>query len=304
MTRSSSFVLASALALACSGPATPHGGYDDAEQVVVALRSCVPSWAALTARASFGATSITTLQLAPSSVGMTVDEVDCVLAAGSDCTEVRACFGMELFSDDRCAAPGPPACEGNTVVSCVIDATGALLPPARFRWDCGTGICNPSVPRCDPPTCTGLAICQGDRIIGDCGPAPVVTRCDPGTTCIANGSSATCVGAGPACTRTQCAGETLTLCDPSNLRVRGTLDCSAIDSHCIEDSAGARCVPRGNACTPSTPVSCAGDAIVYCGPGNDLRRYDCRAHGFGTCFQGDTTFPPDIRCIPDVGRVF
>lgn len=295
------------LALACSAPAPAPSslGYDDAEQVVVALHACVPSWVQLRARISLDASTISGLRIAPSSFGIDADDIDCVLAAGSDCTAVRACFGVEIYADDRCVGPPRQSCDGNTVDTCVFDTSGSNLPPVRFRWDCGSNLCDAAATRCDPPPCSGLAICRADYLVADCTPTPTETRCDPGTMCLEHDATASCVGAGPECMRTHCEGETVIVCDTADLRTRATIDCAPIDAHCTEDASGARCVPHNPTCSSAgSAPSCDHDAIVYCGPSGDLRRYDCRAHGLGTCMVTSAMFAPDIRCVPELGRLF
>lgn len=293
--------LSTTLLLACTASVQAPSGYDEAERFVVAIHACLPPSSGRPTGIPFDAITITTIQIGPSTLGVGQGAIECVLAAGGDCVRVRACFGMELYADDRCAQ-ATSSCEGNTAVLCT-PSPRVGIPPTRTRSDCGAGSCDPGG-ICSPETCALLVGCDGDARTFVCPSGAYTIPCDPGSTC-AGAPNAICAGAGPVCARNACAGDLLSICDTADLRVRATLDCAARGARCVTDETGAHCQPTSTACTPATaPPTCAGDDLVYCGPGADLRHFDCRAHGFGTCLVNGTTFAPDTRCVPDTNRLF
>jgi hypothetical protein len=283
--------------------------YEEGEQVILAMHACVPSWIGISRGAPLPAingTSILAVRMAPSTIDLEQAEIACVLAAGSDCARVRACFGVELFADDRCQFT-QSVCEAGVVVSCVAADPGTMQPATRARQDCAHegGICEPGLTSCSTAGCVSAPACDGNTIVQPCdGGSDIRTECDPDMVCVDTPTPA-CSGTGQECTSSRCEGDVLQVCDLAHHRHIRAIVCSENGQECRTDALGTRCVARSANCSPSSPAAgCSGRDLTYCGPGGELVTYDCEAHGFGPCEQSRASGTADTRCGPVGRRLF
>jgi len=222
-------------------------------------------------------------------------EARCLLAAGSDCGAVRACFGMTAVADPSCTTKST-TCDGTNLVSCadgvratvscpmaspflavgvgptcVTTATGAL---------CGSTTCSAASATCNGTVASNCVTSKGVEMSIDC--ARFSQSCVNGA-CTAAGGGGACSG-----TTTTCDGSAIVRCSGS-IEVR--TDCGAI-------ADGATCHPGldttmpepycgfGNACYPTKgSETCSGNSVVFCAAGTSAT-VDCTTLGFTRCVAG------------------
>jgi hypothetical protein len=210
----------------------------------------------------------------------------CVIAAGSDCTASRACFGATVTTVTSCES----GCDGDATVQCagttVEDKIECGSPfantgPKCFidhlgNADCGAGVCT-----------TSEQICDGD-VAQSCNEGNGVLHridCDAlGLTCA--GGVCTSPGGGGACRDdpTHCVGSALELCDFATF-VRYDCPSRFVGADCFETAAGAQC-GYGPACdADGRTATCNGTTVSFCAAGIS-GSVDCTSLGFEQCQFG------------------
>lgn len=306
------------LALLMMGCAQEHQylSYEAAEQVCVALSTCVPRYAG-----SPGGCALARQYADANEPGV----YRCILAAHADCDAVRACLGLSFAPVASCAGAARRHCEGNTIVDCV---GGGSAPSYVRRQRCGA----PELPSTPPvsfsetdpasrtvcvdeplgdPQCIVGTPCdfEGDRCTSSthgetCAHGVLVGAgdCAPGFVCRLQDGTAECRALGEPCIDAAC--------DRGRLRVcgleaggaghlwpfDGAMDCAALGLLCDPHRG---CVPPGTECDPSEAPSggvpaCDGAVLSYCGGDGHIRTYDCVAHGWGGCRATDGS----AECFP------
>jgi hypothetical protein len=222
-------------------------------------------------------------------------EARCVIAAGTDCAAVRACFGMTVTPDASCTS-AMTSCDGTNLVSCadgvrstincpsaspllrvgvgptcVATSTGAL---------CGDATCSAAAATCDGTIATVCNTSKGVQMSIDCA--------EYAQSCVSGGCSA--AGGGGSCTAgtlPRCDGSAIVRCSAG---VELTTDCQTIGqaASCYAGS-GTTTEPYcgfGNACYPTKGAeTCSGNAVMFCAAGITAT-IDCTSLGFTRCFSG------------------
>jgi hypothetical protein len=222
-------------------------------------------------------------------------EAHCVLAAGGDCTAVRACFGMTAVADPSCTSK-TITCDGTNLVECVdgVRATyscpnaslllGVGIGPTCIATAtgalCGTATCSTASSTCNGSVLSSCVASKGVLMSLDC--AAYGQTCTSGVCTAAGGGGACATG-----TPTTCAGAEIVRCS-GGVEIR--TDCGAIgvDATCY---AGSGQTPEpycgfGSACYPTKGAeTCSGSSVVFCGAGV-MATVDCTSLGFTGCAAG------------------
>ena len=223
-------------------------------------------------------------------------EARCVLAAGADCTAVRACFGMTIVIDPACTTR-TTTCDGANLVTCSDGVRSTVsCPDASPVAQVGTG------PNCVPTT-TGSALCG----VASCSTGSASCSGSVASSCVVDKGvqmSLDCATYGQSCVDGlctapggggACASGTLARCDGTAIvRCSGGIerrtDCSTI-------VAGASCQSgtatdpelycgASAACYPTKDAeTCSGNTVTFCS-GGEITSLDCTALGFTRCFSG------------------
>ncbi len=217
--------------------------------------------------------------------------VQCVLAAGSDCSAVQACRGYTVTPDPACT----PTCTGTTAVNC----SGGN----RYSFDCTTGFAStgPTCQLSGGAQCTGGActaaddICDGTKLRSCSSSVLLDFDCGHfGWSCVSGASGTRCSdGSAVACSTFDetCSGNQVVFCR-NGFQVKR--DCAAVatGATCYAQSNGRAYCGVGNACEPGgSGVSTCTTAttLSYCA-GGVQQTFDCVAMGFSGCTSG--------RCAP------
>jgi len=295
MARSRTFGLATRMAVAFAALMAAPGAacapssfqppftYDEAEQIVMAHATCVP----VPLRGDTGLEDFSGLNIEGLLSGrqdLRVEDGRCVLAAGSDCQAVRACFGISVNAAGSTCTASTETCTGSSITGC--QAAGSTTPAYDWSVDCSRHgeVCYPTAaqgPICAPAPCSRVETrCDGANVVRVCDGRVMVEPCQLGTTCMVVNGLQQCLGA--SCNTNGCVGDSFEFCASSVYRVNTVLACSAWGQRC--DSLATPCVPVSTACDPIFgPPSCDGGTAHYCAPSGEMRTYDCLAHGFGPC---------------------
>jgi hypothetical protein len=215
----------------------------------------------------------------------------CLAHAGKDCVRAGGCLGTTISLGGGCD-PEKYSCSGSRQVACFSAATThvdcAKVPQAGGPTCvmattgmpmCGLEACSTSDITCVGDLLTQCVESEGVRIVAmDCAAK--------GMTCGTVASTATCVGAGPACTPAlaSCEGNVAVSCMGGQ---EARTDCAATltDGTCVARDTGAICA-LGNECDPYQTVdTCEGDTLTYCA-GGLTRTAQCSDFGFGPCQDG------------------
>lgn len=218
------------------------------------------------------------------------EQIRCLVAAGADCTRARACLG---YTYGACAPDGTH-CEGDRLVDCS-RGMGLTLDCRHGLWysddstcvaasspTCGIGTCARNTPeRCDG---TRALRCSNEVLLAfDCAQV--------GATCNLEGTSAQCVGSGPACTASRCDGTKLIRCAGGH---EYTYQCAEMfqGGTCVDDGRSGHSCGFGPDCGET--ATCNGNTSQLCVLGAQIS-IDCVASGYAGCSLGScltATFPP------------
>ena len=235
--------------------------------------------------------------------GLSVEQRDCVLRAGTDCNAVAVCAGGGAARS--CGPTDTFSCMGTRASSCAFPAHQVVVTDcARKGLACVDGplggLC--ALGTCQRTECTGdalryCAISPGDDAgydfgVRDC--ARLGARCAAD----ASASGAGCVGNGPPCAAQHCSGTSLTLCLSGH--EGAPYACPAPSTTCFQEDAAP---PYDNGlcasateCDPLFHVdACDGNILRFCDRGR-LVAYDCAAAGWRTCA------PPDGMALGALAR--
>jgi hypothetical protein len=297
-------LLAAATIAGCTGAAASG----DAEQFIVAYSTCVPD---RLRQPPLGNGTLSTGLVRGDIIAdfthepdlyATPEQVRCVLAAGGDCSGVRACFAISIqVGGGSCASASLGCGSASSIEGChPAGEFGGTSPAFVETLDCslldGQACAAGSSPVVCACTMGSVATCEGNVRVTGCMGGPALRRpCPDGTTCVESVGAVPvdCVGAGPACSQDTCVGDVLHPCDLSTGRERAAWDCAADGMHCSSTATGAQCVPTSRECAMLTSA-CDGPRLRYCAIDGSIRTYDCAAHGFGPCIEA--TEPATPRC--------
>ncbi|HEY5920950.1 MAG TPA: hypothetical protein VIV11_04735 [Kofleriaceae bacterium] len=206
-------------------------------------------------------------------------QVQCLDAAGPDCTRALRCVGLSLVT--TCTTPGV-SCDDSKLVECT--ASGGIAVECNGGlWHRPGGSCIPTAtPRCGFGTCTatGTRMCNGTRV-ETCwnDTALTVFECGVlGETCVTTASGQVQCGTvdAPTCAGTGCQGDVLIHCDTQQHRI----PCPSlfVGGTCVESFGQCgfadECTPGDNACT--------GDVLSVCAVGKPVT-VDCKQLGYASC---------------------
>jgi hypothetical protein len=266
------------------------------EQFVVAVRACIPAWFLPTPTLEADPLAATTILVAQGDFSsQLMAPYGCVLAAGSDCDAVRACYGLRSDATTGPCMGTPPRCDGDTLLVCVPAADPA--PTQTGRVDCtlqgascieaesgGVMLARCARARCD----TVSSHCEGDTAILCDGIFESSQHAPAGSTCTDGMGFVHFVANGAPCTATQCVGTELRECDFESSRVGRSFDCAALGQSC---SMGlGRCSFDAAECPTPFPFCPSTSILQYCGTDGRPRGYDCVAHGWAGC---EEVFAPE-----------
>lgn len=227
------------------------------------------------------------------------ETIDCVIAAGRDCSKVYECMNDGYPAEDCEGTNFQDRCEGELAISC---SERGLVSHDRcdeyreklslpFEYSC---ILDARYARCEPPACQeDYSICSNGYHVW-CEDAELLAEhCETiygSAECKEqNKGAALCIGKGP-----QCREEDEITCDGTELVYclhgrEARYDCSVIGEEytCRTVGGKAKCAGRGNQCMVDDEKekggdSCTGPVLNYCHAGY-LLHVNCRALGFDTC---------------------
>ena len=234
--------------------------------------------------------------------GLSVEQRDCVLRAGTDCTAIAVCAGGGTARSCRLADTF--SCMGTLASTCAFPAHQVVVTDcARRGLSCVDGADGPlcALGTCQRTECMGdalryCAISPGDDAGYDFG----VSDCARvGAHCAADASASGpgCVGNGPPCTSDRCSGNSIVSCFSGH---EGTYPCPAPSTTCFQEDAAppydkGLCA-SATECDPFAHVdACDASILHFCDRGR-LAAYDCVAAGWRTCA------PPDGMALGALAR--
>jgi len=208
------------------------------------------------------------------------------------CAGVVECMGFsDLQVSDSCGT-----CDGNVAILC--EDAQARRDCAKYGGTCSDGHCIP----------LGAAACDEASFENQCDPRGRPLHCNDtvqvgpecaffGLECKKEGSDASCVGKGEACSMPEpespsfdvhyagqaCNGASLSACVRGHL---ADLDCSLVGSgFSCQTHEGAFFCGTASECDPATyEKSCDGANVIFCNAGK-IARVDCTALGLAACFD-------------------
>jgi hypothetical protein len=229
------------------------------------------------------------------------DALGCVkIASRVTCPDSKPCSGAHPSASCSCAA-APPACaagsgsscQGNTLVTCAVDANGCIAASTQITCPAGRP-CQGTAPNAactcpaPPAGCSGAQdrFCDSSSTVAQCGldrnQCLVVTQrttCPGGKPCMGSPNAA-CTCLSPP---SGCAGQSGTFCESGT----SVATCGINSSNGCLDILGRSSCTSGKACTgsaPSAQCTCPAAPADCSGPGNV-----CRANNtLATCgFDGN-----------------
>jgi len=212
------------------------------------------------------------------------DQIRCLAAAGSSCATALACIGLALSAP---CGPEGTTCMGTVEHTCQ-NATAFDTQCAGGLWFTPDSTCvtTNTGHGCGLTTCTSGASCDGARA-HDCanGIDQVVDCAVYGMTCASNGTLASCVGTGAACTGQRCDGSTWVRCQGGREQ---RVDCAAQleGGTCVTASDGALFCGYANECSNATASTCNSNVLSFCVLGKQMT-FDCSAAGYAGCSGGN-----------------
>ena len=216
-----------------------------------------------------------------------VDAWRCMIAAGSDCTASRACFGFSVATVTSCTE----RCDGDTTVQCDGNVELRTTCGSPFAPGPHCSLTNFGQPECNGGTCTDPShacdgtvaqLCDTDTgtlEVADC--ADFALDCVNGA-CTAPGGGGTCVDGTPSA----CSGTAIQRCESGTTAL---FDCPSrvIGSTCIAGTATSDTYcGYDTACVPEKGTeTCTGTTVNFCAAGV-AGNVDCTSLGFTQCLNG------------------
>ncbi|HEY5945770.1 MAG TPA: hypothetical protein VIV40_09775 [Kofleriaceae bacterium] len=221
----------------------------------------------------------------------TTAEARCVLAAGSDCAAVRACFGLTIVADASCTTR-TITCDGSNLVTCADGArstvacptaspvigvgAGSTCVPTSTGALCGDATCSAASATCTGSVASSCLTTKGVSMSIDC--ADYAQQCVGGA-CTAAGGGATCAAG----TLPRCDGSLIVRCSGG---VEVTTDCKTIGRDAICYPGTEPYCGFGDACYPTKGTeTCNGNSVTFCAAGVTAS-VDCTSLGYTRCFGG------------------
>jgi hypothetical protein len=215
------------------------------------------------------------------SIHMDSATIDCLAAAGSDCTQAQKCTNGGT-PPSACSSQYISTCDGNIERRCT-DGQPTAFDCASIGLSCY--VPDPKLPEgaCGYSTCNRdyITQCFGD-VVANCVNSSGFNVLVPQTDCAAIGGTCAQLGGAPACQGKgdTCADGSAPTCQ-DNFAVsclggrQAILDCTGARQRCV----GGKCVPFDNC---EAPPKCDGTLLTVCGP-NGSESVDCAALGFPRC---------------------